>query len=50
MVIRDLNVKSVPVRKSKTNAPLIIDADCVLSIPVLPKLVKLVSGRRLEIL
>jgi hypothetical protein len=47
MVIGDLNIECIPILKTKTNAPLIVDSDCVLTFPVSLTLVKLVSGWRL---
>ena len=50
MVIGDLNIECIAILESKTYAPLIVDPDRMLTLSVPLKLVKLVSGRRLEIL
>jgi hypothetical protein len=42
MVIGNLNIERIPIFESKTNAPLIVDPDRVLTFPV--------PGGRLEIL
>jgi hypothetical protein len=50
MIIGDFNIECIPILESKAYTPLIVDPDRVLTLSVPVKLVKLVSGRRLEIL
>lgn len=50
MVIRDLNLESVAVDETKADAPLIVNADRMLSFPLPLKPMKLIPGRALEVL
>ena len=49
MVIGYFNIKCIAILESKTYAPLIVDPDRMLPLSVPLKLVKLVSGRYLEV-
>lgn len=49
MVIHNLNVESIPFSPLETNAPLFVDPDAVLSLPIPLEELQLIRGRNHEI-
>ena len=50
MVVRNLDVVGIPVDEPETDAPLVVDGDGMLSLPVSLKFVESVAGRNLQVL
>jgi len=50
MVVRNLDVVGIPVDEPETDAPLVVDGDGMLSLPVSLKFVESVAGRDLQVL
>jgi hypothetical protein len=50
MVVRDLNIIGVTVHETKTDAPLVVDANRVLSLPFPLKAMEIVPGRCSEVI
>ena len=48
MVVHDFNIKNISVLPTKTNPPLIVDADAVLSFAITLQGLQPVTGRDLE--
>ena len=49
MIVRDLDIVGITIDEPEANAPLIIDMDRVLSLPVSPELMEPIAARNLKI-
>ncbi len=49
MVVSDLNVEGIAIDKPETDAPLVVDSDRMLSLPVTIKCVKTIAERNLQV-
>ena len=50
VIVRDLDVVCVTIDEPEANTPLIVDADRVLSLPVLSELMESIAGRNPEVI
>jgi len=50
VIVCDLDIVGITIDEPEADAPLVVDRDGVLSLPVLPKLVEPIAGRNLKVI